>query len=117
MAAADDDDATLVENPSALVFGIMGSGVFAIIFMVFLTFVVCVLSVPCRAIEKTVARVVIIVLTAIVVLILIFADKESKFSSTSLSDKVSPKVQSNVLDSIPMLALLSFPLMFLTAAL
>jgi hypothetical protein len=86
--SAESDDTTLEQNSSTLVFGIMGVGTFILLFMTALVLVVWLFTLPFTMISKIMLRAISLIIFGIIVLILVFAERESKFRNESSAIEV-----------------------------
>jgi hypothetical protein len=85
-----------MENASNLVLG-MGVGTFIVFFFAILLFFVFVFTGPCTKVEKIVWRSVTFAIFGIIILILIFAEKETQFYYTTVTPsaydyKIIPRI-------------------------
>jgi heme A synthase len=85
MSTYDDDK--LVENESSRVLGI-GAGTFTVGFLCFATVVVWLLTAPQVGAVKNLMRLTMILISAAVIMILIFADRDSQFKNQTEEVKV-----------------------------
>jgi hypothetical protein len=83
-----DDDLSVVQNPHQLVLGTMGIGTFLIFFFSVILAAVWYFSVACRIVEKTIARGVSLLLFTITMLVIVFAEREPKFSHSGYQNNV-----------------------------
>ena len=85
MSTTQDDD--LVENESSRIMGI-GAGTFTVGFLVFATIVVYLLTIPQVGTVKHIMRTTMVLISAVVVMILVFADRESQYKNQTEEVKV-----------------------------
>ena len=86
--AVGDDDISIVQNPHQLVLGTMGIGTFLIFFFSVVLAIVWYFSVACQVIEKSIARGVSLLLFTITMLVIVFAEREPKFSQSGYENNV-----------------------------
>lgn len=87
MLQLSDDSSKTIQNPGNLVLG-MGVGTFIIAFFGVVLFFIFVFSAPCTKTEKIVWRGSTFVVFVIIILILIFAERESQFYYASYSPRI-----------------------------
>lgn len=80
-------DEVKISNPGQLVLG-MGVGTFIIGFFAILILFVFIFSAPCSKTEKILWRTITIAIFGIIILILIFAEKESTYYYASYSPRI-----------------------------
>jgi hypothetical protein len=85
----NDDSRDLVLNHSDLVFGIMGVGTFLVGFFALAAVIIFLLSEPCNMSDKIISRVVAVLAFVIVILVLIFSDRQSQFTTGGHAQSVS----------------------------
>jgi hypothetical protein len=83
-----DDAASTVTNSSSLVFGIMGVGTFLMFFFFVVVILIWIFSTPCGTTSKVLSRIISVVIFVAVFLVLIFADHQSQFASSSYQEEV-----------------------------
>jgi hypothetical protein len=83
-----DDAASTVANSSSLVFGIMGVGTFLMFFFFVVVILIWIFSTPCGTTSKVLSRIISVVIFVAVFLVLIFADHQSQFASSSYQEEV-----------------------------
>lgn len=82
-----DDASKTIENPGNLVLG-MGVGTFIIAFFGIVLFFIFIFSAPCSKTEKIVWRGATFLIFVIIILILIFAERESQYYYASYSPRI-----------------------------
>ena len=82
-----DDTSKVIDNPSNLVLG-MGVGTFIVAFFGVVLLFVFIFSSPCAKTEKIIWRGATFLIFVIIVLVLIFAERESQFYYASYSPRI-----------------------------
>lgn len=82
------DDDTLVQQPSTLLFGVMGIATFIFFFFVLVIAIAWVFTSACPVSERITIRSVFIAIFGIIIVILLFADREPRYISSDMTPHV-----------------------------
>jgi heme/copper-type cytochrome/quinol oxidase subunit 2 len=88
MGTLPDDDAQ-VQQTSTLLFGVMGIATFIIFFFVLVITIVFIFTSACPMSERLTIRSIFIGVFGIIIIILIFADREPRYVSADMEPHVS----------------------------
>jgi 4-amino-4-deoxy-L-arabinose transferase-like glycosyltransferase len=77
-----------VQQPSALLFGVMGIATFIVFFFIIVIAIVWIFTTACPMSERLTVRTLFVAIFGIIVVILLFADREPRYVSGDMTPHV-----------------------------